>query len=258
GNEHPAPEMVTAHKQPEDLPALLPRDVAVPSDWRLQDAEALHAEHPRSFFIPPAPRRRGLEPGELVKLGFEYGPHADRLDEGHIERMWVQVLEQASGGQLHGRLRNNPARLTELELGDLVAFDASNVLTIDFSDEELGYAQDQWPVVDEAIGRDDRAPDVVVRAPGPDTAAEDEWWMLCRDDPGALTIESVGLMTDRFPGLEQPLRAGDGVWELAGGEHGGARWRRVGDDELGAAEWRELLVWLDRTARSMRAAGDGR
>src|SRR5688572_15775748 len=103
--------MVTAHKQPEDLPAVLPREAAVPSDWWLQDAEALHAEHPRSFFIPPAERRRALAPGELVRLGFEYGPHADRRGEGHIERMWVQVLEQAGGERLHGRLRNNPARL---------------------------------------------------------------------------------------------------------------------------------------------------
>jgi hypothetical protein len=254
GAEHPAPEMVTAHKQPEDLPALLPRDVAVPSDWRLQDAEALHAEHPRSFFIPPAPRRRALAEGELVKLGFEYGPHADRLDEGHIERMWVQVLERAGDGHLHGRLRNNPARLTELEIGDLVAFDASNVLTIDFSDEELGYAQDQWPVVDEAIVRDDRAPDLVVRAPGPYVDGEDEWWMLCRHDPAGPTTESVGLMTDRFPGLEEPLRAGDGLWELAGGAGADARGRRVGDDELRGEHWQQLLGWLDSTARAMRDA----
>ena len=77
--------------------------------------------------------------------------------------MWAQVLERDGEGGLHGRLRNTPACLGSL---DLVAFEPSNVLTIDFSDEEL---------------------------------------------------ESVNLMTDRFPGLEEPLRAGDGVWALAGG-----------------------------------------
>ncbi len=257
GNEHPAPQMVTAHKQPEDLPALLPREAAVPADWRLQDADALHAQHPRSFFIPPAARRQALEPGELVKLGFEYGPHADRRGEGHIERMWVQVLERGDEGRLRGRLRNKPDRLRELEIGDLVLFEPSNVLTIDFSDEELGYSQDEWPVVDEAIVRDDRAPDLVVRAPGPYVEGEDEWWMLCRRDAAGPTTESIGLMTDRFPGLEEPLRAGEGVWEIAGGEGDDARWRRVSDDELRlCAQWRELLEWLDGTARAMRDARD--
>src|SRR5690349_24966056 len=84
GNEHPAPEMVTAHRRPEDLPALLPRRPAVPTDWRLQDAEALHAEHPPSFFIPPAARRRALQPGELLKLRFEDGPHPDRPGARHL------------------------------------------------------------------------------------------------------------------------------------------------------------------------------
>jgi hypothetical protein len=189
-----------------------------------------------------------------VKLGFEYGPHADRRGEGHIERMWVQVLERDGEGGLHGRLRNTPDRLGELELGDLIAFEPRNVLTIDFSDGELGYAQDQWPVVDEAIARDDRAPDVVVRAPGPYDAGEDEWWMLCRSEPDALATESVNLVTDRFPGLEEPLRAGEGVWELAGGEGAAARWRRVGDDELRADEgWQRLLEWIEATARCMRS-----
>lgn len=256
GAEHPAATMVTAHKQAEDLPALLPRDLAVASDWWLQDAEALNAEHPRSFFIPPADRRRALVPGDLVRLGFAYGPHADRRGEGHIERMWVQVLEQPDGDSAHGRLRNNPDRLAELEIGDLIAFAASNVLSIEFSDEELGYAQDAWPVVDAAILRDDRAPDLVVRAEGPYVAGEDEWWMLCRREPAGPTTESVGLLTDRFPGLEEPLRAGEGVWELAGGERAGARWRRVHGDELRGERWQELLEWLRSSARAMRDAGD--
>ncbi len=60
-----------------------------------------------------------------------------------------------------------PSRLTALEIGDRVAFSPEHVITIDFSDEELGYAQDQWPMVDAVVLSEDRAPDAVIRAPGP-------------------------------------------------------------------------------------------
>ena len=137
GELHPVATMVTAHKQAEEIPADARRERPAPRDWWLSDARALHAEHPRSFFIPTAERSRALVPGELVKLGFAYGPHADREGEGHLERMWVEVLAQGGSG---------PA-------------DAS-----------------------------------------------------------------AGLLTDRFPGLAEPLRAGTGVWEIAGGERETARW----------------------------------
>jgi len=143
GELHPVATMVTAHKQPEEIPADARRERPAPRDWRLSDARALHAEHPRSFFIPTAERSRALVPGELVKLGFAYGPHADREGEGHLERMWVEVLAQGGDGGALGRLRNRPLRLIELEIGDEVAFGAHEVLSIDYSDEEIGFAQGQ-------------------------------------------------------------------------------------------------------------------
>jgi hypothetical protein len=253
GEEHPVATMVTGHRNPEDLPAELPRELPDPTGWWLQDGEAMNAMHPRSFFIPPRERRGDLRPGELVKLGFVYGPHVDSEGEGHVERMWVQVVDSHGDGRARGRLRNRPQRLTALRIGHLVDFEPQHVLTIDFSDEELGYAQDQWPVVDEATVRDDRPPDVVVRAPGPDSADQDEWWMLVLTGAVGPTTESVGSLTDRFPGLEEPLRAGGGLWELVGGEGAAARWRRVGDDEIAVSEeWQNLLAGLEQTAESMR------
>ncbi len=241
-------EMVTAHKKPEDVTEDAEGAFPEPSDWWLADAEELNARHPRSYFIPPADRRRALRPGELVRLEFTYGPHADRDGEGHIERMWVEVI-----GQAHGRLRNNPARLAALAIGDVVTFEPRHVTAIDYTDDELGYAQDQCPVVDKAVIQEDRAPDVVVRAPGPYVAGLDEWWLLCREGAIGPTIETAGLLTDRFPGLEEPLRAGDGLWELAGGERGDARWRRVSDDKVAASqEWQAFLARLEKTADSMR------
>lgn len=234
--------MVTAHKNPEDVPDDAEGAFPEPSDWWLADAEELNARHPRSYFIPAAERRRALRVGELVRLEFTYGPHADRDGEGHVERMWVEVL-----GDGRGRLRNHPARLAALAIGDLVAFEPQHVTAIDFSDEELGYAQGECPVVDKVVLQDDRAPDVVVRAEG-------GWWMLCREGAIGPTVETAGLLTDRFPGLEEPLRAGEGLWELAGGERGDAHWRRVSDDEIAASErWQSLFARVEQTVRRKSA-----
>jgi hypothetical protein len=246
GDEHPVATMVIGHKRPEDVPDDVRPGFPEPSDFWLADADELHGRHPRSYFIPPADRRRALRPGELVRLEFTYGPHADREGEGHVERMWVEVLEQRDDGHARGRLRNHPRRLTELAIGDLVAFEPENVITIDYTDDELGYPQDQWPIVDQAVLRDDRAPDIVVRA-------QDEWWLICRKDAAGPTSDSVNSLTDRFPGLLEPLRAGEGLWELAGGERADARWRRVSDEEVEASEeWRGLLSSLVEMAEHIR------
>lgn len=250
GEEHPLATMVTGHRRPEELPAASPSGVVEPAGWWLQDGEALNAEHPRSFFIPPRARRAALREGECVRLGFAYGPHADREGEGHIERMWVEVA-----GPGRGRLRNNPQRLTSLAIGDMVEFEPEHVLSIDYSDAELGYPQDEVAVVDETVIRDDRAPDVAVRAASPDAAGEEAWWLLSREGSKPIP-ETLAAVTDRFPGLAEPLRAGAGVWELAGGERAEARWRRVPDAEVEAdEEWRGLLAWLESAAREMRGAG---
>jgi hypothetical protein len=245
--------MVTGHKKAEEVSGESRGALRAPSDWSLANADDMNARHPRSFFVPPVARRRALRPGELVRLEFRYGPHADREEEGHIERMWVEVLDQQADGHTHGRLRNRPIRLTAIEIGDVVDFEPEHVLSIEYRDDELGYTQDQWPIVDIAILRDDRAPDVVVRAPGPTLPGQDEWWMLVHDGPAGPTTESVNSLTARFPGLEEPMRAGDGLWELARGERSDARWRRVSDVEIAASEeWQALFAWVESTAVRLR------
>jgi hypothetical protein len=82
---------------------------------------------------------------------------------------------------------------------------------------------------------------------------QDEWWMIVRDDPAGPTVEAVNSLTDRFPGLSEPLRAGSGLWELANNDRDDARWRHVGDAEIaGSQDWQDFLAWLDRTAVGMR------
>ena len=171
--------------------------------------------------------------------------------------MWVEVLDQRPDGHAHGRLRNHPARLQALQIGDMVAFEPEHVISIEYTDDELGYSQDQWAIIDRAITDDDRAPDIVIWAPGPYVADQDAWWMLVRDDPAGLTTQDVNALTDRFPGLAEPLRAGRGLWELANGDRGDARWRQIGQQEIDSSdEWRAFLDWLARTATRLRQPPD--
>jgi len=228
GQEHPVADTVTAHHRPQEGPCSSHDEVVEPRGWWLADGEALHELHPRSYFIPPRPRRDSLEPGELVKLEFVYGPHADREGVGHAERMWVEVLDGH-----HGCLRNQPARLTELNIGDHVHFEPQNVITIDYSDEELGYAQEQWPAADQRIFDEDVAPDLVVRA-------GDDWFLLTEPAGPRAVVEHINRFTELFPGLIVPFQAGDGMWQRASGECGSAVYKRVEPDETLIASLKDM------------------
>lgn len=233
GAEHPLADMVTGHIEPEDIPADARRAAPEPRDWWLADGEALHAESPRSYFIPTRARREALRPGELVKLEFQYGPHADREGEGHVERMWVEVHDAT-----HGALRNQPFRLAELELGDRVDFEPQHVITIDYTDEELGYEQDQWVVLDSRVFEEDRPPERLAFAHG--------LWFMLLGGHGFAEPERIIRVTDAFPALEGPVRAGEGVWERDGDGY-----RRV--DET-AGDWPQFLADVDALFAAMQPA----
>jgi hypothetical protein len=254
GGMHPVEPMITAHKKAEDVPGGARGRFARSPLWSLANADEMHARHPRSYFIPDLDRRMALLVGECVRLEFHYGRDADREQNGHAERMWVEVLEQRADGRAHGRLRNRPARLVGLDIGDVVPFEPENVVAIEYTDEELGYAQADWAVIDRAAIEQDRAPDIVARAaPGPYSADRDAWWMILREQPAGPTIEGVNGLTDRFPGLAEPLRAGAGLWERTDGVRERARWRLVPDTEIATSEeWQRFFRWLAMTAERMR------
>jgi hypothetical protein len=152
-------------------------------------------------------------------------------------------FEQRADGHAHGRLRNRPARLVGIDIGDLVPFEPENVIAIEHTDEELGYAQDDWAVIDRAAIEQDRAPDIVARAAGPYSADQDAWWMILREQPAGPRIEGVNGLTDRFPDLAEPLRCGAGLWELTDGMRERARWRLVPDTEVETSEeWQRFLA----------------
>jgi hypothetical protein len=198
GGMHPAEIMITAHAKAEDLPGEARGGFPRSPLWSLANADEMHARHPRSYFIPDMERRIALLVGECVRLEFHYGPDADREQHGHAERMWVEVVEQRADGHAHDRLRNRPARLVGIDIGDLVPVEPENVIAIGYTDEELGYAQDDWAVIDRAAIEPDRAPDIVARAAGPNSADQDAWWMILREQPAGPRIEGVNGLTDRL------------------------------------------------------------
>ena len=82
--------------------------------WQLRSGEALHAESPDTFWIPPLEQRQTLRPGAGVKLVFEI---KGLEDNGKVnvqrERMWVIVTAKHSDVYI-GRLDNEPS----IEPGD--------------------------------------------------------------------------------------------------------------------------------------------
>jgi hypothetical protein len=104
--------------------------------WCLDDGEALHAEAPETFWIPPREDRERLGLGDLVKLIFRIAVD-DPAAPVAVERMWVIVRERAEGGYL-GLLDNDPFALAEndeLWSGVEIPFEPRHVIDIDPADE---------------------------------------------------------------------------------------------------------------------------
>ena len=174
--------------------------------YTLDDAEQLAAEAPRSFFIPPAEVRRGLKPGDVVKLIFRL----ERDDgEAGVERMWVEVVET---GPYVGTLANEPRLGGVVAYGDRVEFGPEHVCA--YAYEDLGYDPTGPCFVSPPVHRDDVAPELLHVDP------EGRWFAITGPDRPDHTW-TLGYLTDRFPETEAALREG--------AEARNAFWRREGD-----------------------------
>lgn len=176
--------------------------------WTLENAEERAARAPRSFFIPPASVRRGLCPGDVVKLIF----HLEREDgEEAVERMWVEVVQTAP---YVGELLNDARLEGVIASGERVTFAPEHVCAYAYAEEDLGYDPTAGCLV---------SPDVV----GQDVAPE----ALYVDARGAWSAVAgrqrpehpwtLGYLTDRFPEIEPALREGRELRETW--------WRREGE-----------------------------
>lgn len=97
--------------------------------FTLEDGEALHREHPDTFWIPPKERRGKLVKDDLVKLVFNLTD--GKRTQG--ERMWV-IVKSGDGIRYRGTLDNNPYCTDKIKAGYEVSFEARNVIAI-FEDE---------------------------------------------------------------------------------------------------------------------------
>jgi hypothetical protein len=164
---------------------------------------------PPSFFIPSRERRDRLVVGEDVKLAFE-------TPDGRSERMWVTITK-AEPPRFLGVLASVPA-IIDLAVGARVAFEARHVTAIHEDPQALGYRPDEQAAASRRVIERDQAPGVVVWEPdagcfyvfaGQETEAEVR-------DSAAFMPQTLGLLTDRFPALEEVFGAPrrPGFWLL--------------------------------------------
>lgn len=195
--------------------------MAADETWILVDAVEHAAANPRSFFIPDAHEREGLQPGDVAKLLFAVGAPAP--DEVAIagERMWVEVTDRAPGGYV-GRLTNVPVLVTDLAQGARVEFEPRHVIQVP-SDEPDPW-EGQVAFVSARVFDDDD-PSINVATFDPDDAgrpvADDSrlsgWSLLTGDetaadvdDPERIHLPSLPWLLERHPDLRAVLDGHDG------------------------------------------------
>lgn len=102
--------------------------------WHIEDADAIAAENPYTFYKPSRELISHVRPGEVVQLVFCFnsdGPEAPRA-----ERMWVLVDEVLPDGSFSGRLNNEPLYIQDLKLDDPVSFQACHVINTEHDDDD--------------------------------------------------------------------------------------------------------------------------
>ncbi len=98
--------------------------------FRLVDPRPLRDAAPYTFYLPSPAALDHAAQGDLVRLMFEAaGPE----DDGHAERMWVQVTGR-TGETLTGTLDNKPYDIPGLSLGDVLTLDVHHILDIEWAD----------------------------------------------------------------------------------------------------------------------------
>jgi hypothetical protein len=97
--------------------------------WELEDVVQKNRENPETFHIASEAERKGLKPGDLVKLIFLFLDHDEEGEFVQGERMHVRVRETTAEGYV-GVLEDAPAATTLLQRGSPIAFGAEHVATI--------------------------------------------------------------------------------------------------------------------------------
>ncbi len=90
--------------------------------YDLQDGEASAAEHPDTFWMPPAVERWNCTLTDLVQVIFR------NRHDAPSERMWLEIVEVLDG-RYRGKLRNIPFFI-ELDPDSEVEFGPEHIIEI--------------------------------------------------------------------------------------------------------------------------------
>ena len=95
--------------------------------FSLEDVQAKHRKNSRHFLIPSQEEINQLKPGDQVRLIFVLDTV---LENGcRAERMWVE-LNEIRDGKFKGRLTNQPAYITSIQLGDELDFAQEHIASL--------------------------------------------------------------------------------------------------------------------------------
>ena len=95
--------------------------------YSLEDVQAKHQKNPRHFLIPSQEEINQLKMGDQVRLIFVLDTV---LENGcRAERMWVELTEICDG-KFKGRLTNQPAYITSIQLGDELDFAREHIASL--------------------------------------------------------------------------------------------------------------------------------
>lgn len=95
--------------------------------FSLENVHAEHQKNPRHFLIPSQEEINQLKLGDQVRLIFVLDTV---LENGcRAERMWVELTE-IRDGKFKGRLTNQPAYITSIQLGDELDFAREHIASL--------------------------------------------------------------------------------------------------------------------------------
>jgi hypothetical protein len=98
--------------------------------WCLDDAEDIHQDAPKTFYIPELKVRQSLQPGDYAKLIFRIAVAGE--EPVSVERMWVIVRAPTPDGYV-GMLDNEPDAIAENDrfwVGTELAFEYRHVIAV--------------------------------------------------------------------------------------------------------------------------------
>ena len=104
--------------------------------YRLLDAWERHRAYPDTFHLPDPRALARLRPGSFAKIGAEFDPAPEAVEDAGAERFWTLVTEvaEADGAPLYRGRIDNDLLYTErhgLAYGDVVTFAPRHILDVE-------------------------------------------------------------------------------------------------------------------------------